>query len=130
MEAKQILVVEDNSDDGLMLRHVVEMVLKHQAALAPDGAQAIRLAEQQQFDLVLLDINLPQVNGWDVAESLRRLAGYDRVPIIAVTAYDLAGYRERMLQAGCDLFLTKPFSLNALTDAITRFLPPESAPAG
>lgn len=122
MTQKHVLVVEDNDDDSKMLSNVLEMVMNQKVTLANDGAEAIRLAGETLFDVVLLDLRLPNLSGTVVAESLRQMESYGNVPIIAVTAYDLAGVRKRALQAGCSHYVTKPIDVQSLIDLVSGYL--------
>jgi CheY-like chemotaxis protein len=122
MTQKHVLVVEDNDDDSKMLSNVLEMVMNHKVTLASDGAEAVRLAGETLFDIVLLDLRLPKLPGVFVAEALRQMESYCGVPIIAVTAYDLAGMRKQALQAGCSLYVTKPIDVQSLIDIVSGYL--------
>jgi CheY-like chemotaxis protein len=122
MTQKHVLVVEDNGDDSKMLSNVIEMVMNHKVTLASDGVEAVRIANETLFDIVLLDLRLPNLTGVGVAEALRRMEGYVNVPIIAVTAYDLAGVRRQALQAGCSTYVTKPIDVQSLIDLVSGYL--------
>jgi CheY-like chemotaxis protein len=122
MIQKHVLVVDDNDDDSKMLSNVLEMVMNQKVTLASDGAQAIQLAGETLFDIVLLDLRLPKLPGVSVAEALRQMEDYGSVPIIAVTAYDLAGVRRQALQAGCSHYVTKPIDVQSLIDLVSGYL--------
>lgn len=122
MIQKHVLVVEDNDDDSRMLSNVLEMVMNHKVTLASDGAEAVRMAGETLFDIVLLDLRLPELPGVSVAEALRQMDRYGSVPIIAVTAYDLAGVRRQALQAGCSHYVTKPIDVQSLVDLVSGYL--------
>ncbi len=122
MIQKHVLVVEDNDDDSKMLSNVIEMVMNQKVTLANDGAEAIRLAGETHFDIVLLDLRLPKLPGVGVAEALRQMESYCSVPIIAVTAYDLAGVRRQAFQAGCSYYVTKPIDVQSLIDLVSGYL--------
>ncbi len=119
---KHVLVVDDNDDDSKMLSNIIEMVMNHKATLANDGLEAVRLAGETLFDIVLLDLRLPRLPGLYVAETLRQMENYYNVPIIAVTAYDLAGLRKQALRAGCSHYVTKPIDVQSLIDLVSRYL--------
>lgn len=123
MMKRQVLVVDDNPDDSNMLAQVVELIFHQPAVVASDGAQAIRLAQEDYFDLILLDLQLPVIEGHDVARALRRMERYYDVPIVAITAYDMASVRWQSLQAGCTVFLNKPINTEALLDILGAYLP-------
>lgn|SRR5574341_329609 len=119
-DPRTILIVEDDEDDALMFRHVIENLLRYQAILARDGQEAVQLASQQTFDLVILDVRLPSLDGEEVARAIRHLDRYQSVPLLALTAYDQRGMRQRCLKAGCTLYMTKPVDIDYLMDAINR----------
>ncbi len=122
MIQKHVLVVDDNGDDSMMLSNVIEMVMNHKVTLVSDGAEAVRVAGETPFDIVLLDLRLPKLPGVNVVKALRRMQNYDNVPIIAVTAYDLAGVRKQALQAGCSQYVTKPIDVQSLIDLVSGYL--------
>lgn len=122
MIKKQVLVVEDNDDDSRMLSNVIEMVMNHKVTLASDGVEAVRIAGETVFDIVLLDLRLPRLPGVSVAEALRQMESYCSVPIIAVTAYDLSGVRRQALQAGCSHYVTKPIDVQSFIDLVSEYL--------
>jgi CheY-like chemotaxis protein len=125
----RILLVEDNeiSRDILMRR------LKrfgHDILVAADGPQAIAHAERDRPDLILMDMTLPGMDGWDATRELRRRSKTSHIPVIALTAHTLPAERERALAAGCDEFEPKPVELEELIRKIETLLihgRPESA---
>ena len=120
----RILLVEDNEDDSMGFTQVVRLIMQYEVALARNGPDAVRLASEEIFDLVLLDLRLPGLSGSEVAQRLRAMAGYREVPIIAVTAYDHAGIRKQSLLAGCNQYLVKPVDVNMIIHTISAYLPP------
>ena len=103
----KILLVEDNDLNRDMLarrlrRHGMEVVE------ALDGSQALQIAAAEQPDLVLMDMNLPEMDGWDATRSLRADASTQHIPVIALTAHAMVGDRERALAVGCNEYETKP----------------------
>ncbi len=121
---RHILLVEDNEDDRRGLSDVVLHLLQHNITMAADGQQAVMLANQVDFDLVLLDLSLPDMKGWDVACALRQMEHYYHVPIILITAYDEEHTHSRSLAMGCDRYLVKPVDVDFLVDVIGEYLPP------
>jgi two-component system cell cycle response regulator DivK len=119
---KHILVVEDSDDEGIMLANIIELVMNHKVTLTRDGVEAVRLAGETHFDVVLLDLRLPSLPGLSVVEALRRMEAYLSVPIIAVTAYDWAGVRSRALQSGCNYYVTKPIDVQSFIDLVSGYL--------
>jgi CheY-like chemotaxis protein len=116
----QILVAEDNPTNQKVLLAYLEMA-GHDTCLVTNGAEAVEAAEAAVYDLVLLDIQMPVMDGLDAARAIRALDGPTaRVPILALTASAAEGDRERFLAAGIDDYLTKPVTMQALFAAITR----------
>jgi len=91
--------------------------------VAEDGIEGVRQASEAQPDLILLDMSLPGLDGWEVARRLKADAATRAIPIIALTAHAMAGDRERALQAGCDDYDTKPVELPRLLDKMAALLP-------
>ena len=108
-----ILYVEDNEDNVYMLvrrlrRHGFEVIV------AADGAQGIEAARRERPDLVLMDLGLPVLDGWEATRRLKEAVETRAIPVIALSAHAMAGERERALQAGCDDYDTKPVDLERL----------------
>jgi hypothetical protein len=127
-QARRVLVVDDNIDAA----ESVAMILRldgHQVRLAHDGAEALRAAEQFEPDVVVLDIGLPGMNGYEVAERLRRQARSRKPVLVALTGYAQESDRQRAAAAGFDHHLTKPVEPVALQDLLAS-LPGDARPAG
>jgi len=93
-----------------------------------DGPSAINAAKEKQFDLILMDINLGLgMNGIEATRQIRKLPGYDSIPIVAVTAYAMVGDREIFLNAGCSHYISKPFTRGELISLIKSIFDPDSA---
>jgi two-component system, cell cycle response regulator DivK len=108
-----ILYVEDNEDNVYMLvrrlrRHGFEVII------AGDGAQGVEAARRERPDLVLMDLGLPVLDGWEATRRLKQAVETRAIPVIALSAHAMAGERERALQAGCDDYDTKPVDLDRL----------------
>lgn len=103
----KILIIEDNEQNLYLARYLLE-ARGHQVFDARDGIEGLAIARVEPFDAILLDIQLPQLDGYQVARRLRQLANCQTVPIIAVTAHALPGDRERALAAGCNGYMEKP----------------------
>ena len=121
-----ILCIEDNSDNMTLLKRALES-RGYTMIPARNGLEGVAIAEKQEVDLVLLDINLPDIDGYEVAKRLRASskAGLDTVPIIAITANALKGDAERALQAGCDVYMSKPINIRELWARVATYLPAE-----
>lgn len=118
----RVLLVEDNE----MNRDMLSRRLTRRGfdiVVAEDGIEGVRQASEAQPDLILLDMSLPGLDGWEVARRLKADAATRAIPIIALTAHAMAGDRERALQAGCDDYDTKPVELPRLLDKMAALLP-------
>lgn len=116
-----ILYVEDNPQNIRLVRKMLNMG-GHDVIEATDGTSGVALAIEQQPDLILMDINLPDIDG---VEATRRLKAQDataKIPIIALTANAMHGDREQFLDSGCDGYLAKPVTRNELLNTVTYFL--------
>jgi CheY-like chemotaxis protein len=117
----RILLVEDNDMNRDMLSRRLQRK-GHEVLLAADGMQAILMAESEVPDLILLDMSLPVIDGWEAARRLKASPATARVPIVALTAHAMAGDREKALAAGCDDYDTKPVDFLNLTAKIDKIL--------
>jgi CheY-like chemotaxis protein len=116
----KILLVEDNEMNRDMLSR--RLIKKgYEVLIAVDSAEGLRMAEADAPDLVLLDMSLPDVDGWETARRLRASPARG-VPIIALTAHVMAGDREKALEAGCDEYETKPVELTRLLEKMEALL--------
>lgn len=116
-----ILYIEDNFDNRMLVRRVLEAE-GYRVIEAEDGVQGIERLQSQPPDLVLVDINLPEIDGYEVTKRFKQLPSMDKVPVIAVTANVMKGDREKTLAAGCDGYIPKPIDIDTLPDQIVRFL--------
>ena len=113
----KILLVEDNEMNRDMLSRRLERK-GYEVVIAADGAQAIALAQSDAPDLILMDMNLPVIDGWEATRRVKALPGMRPIPIIALTAHAMAGDRDKALAAGCDDYDTKPIEFSRLLDKI------------
>jgi two-component system, cell cycle response regulator DivK len=118
---KRILIVEDNELNLKLLQDLLEYQ-GYTILVASRGRAAIDIARQQQPNLILLDIQLPDISGFDVASQLKALERTRSIPIIAVTAFAMVGDRERILASGCDDYIAKPFSIDGVLALIERYV--------
>ncbi len=116
-----ILYVEDNSDNRLLVRRILEAA-DFTVLEAGNASQALNFIKNQPPDLILMDINLPVVDGYTLTSHLKAQPELQRVPIIAMTANVMRGDRERSLQAGCDGYIQKPIDVDELPKQINHFL--------
>ncbi len=117
----KVLLVEDNEMNRDMLSRRLER-RGYEIVLAEDGLQGVEQAATARPDIVLLDMSLPGLDGWEVAGRLKSDPATAAIPIIALTAHAMAGDRERALQAGCDDYDTKPIELPRLLEKMTALL--------
>src|SRR5512139_2523920 len=105
--SKRILVVEDEDDNLVLVVHILKFVLGQQDILiARDGTEAVRMAYDSHPDIILMDLTLPKLDGWEATRSLRSDQQFHKTPIVALTAHAMTGDRELALQAGCNTYLT------------------------
>ncbi len=116
-----ILLVEDHEEIWDFLSRRLKR-RGYDVRLAHDGAAAVERAREDRPDVVLLDMNLPVLDGWTAARTLKQDAATARIPIIALTAHAMAGDREKALEAGCDDYDTKPVDLDRLLGKIQTLL--------
>ncbi len=118
-----VLVIEDDIASRELVRYLLEYS-GHHVTVANDGAAGIELARALRPDLVICDLQMPELNGYEVIKRLHQDPQWRRVPIIAVTAFSMAGDRETALQAGFDEHVTKPIDPEKFVRQIEVFLPP------
>ena len=117
----KILLVEDNEMNRDMLSRRLQK-RGYVLVLAVDGRQALEMARSETPDLILMDLGLPEIDGWEVARRLRADDATGRIPIIALTSHAMAGDREKALEAGCNDYDTKPVDLPRLHQKIRALL--------
>jgi len=122
----KILYVEDNEDNIYMLKSRLSRA-GYTVIIAIDGAQGVALAASERPDLVLMDLSLPVLDGWEAARRIKAAPETSRIPIIALTAHAMPGDQEKALAAGCDDFDTKPVEMPRLLGKIRALVPPGSA---
>lgn len=117
----RILLVEDNELNRDMLSRRLERK-GHEVSIAVDGRQGIDMARAGHFDLVLMDMSLPEIDGWETTRLMRAAPETRTVPIIALTAHAMAGDRDRALAAGCNDYDTKPVEFDRLLGKMAALL--------
>ncbi len=125
----KILLVEDNEFNRDMLSRRLQR-RSFDVVLAEDGAQGIEVAQQSHPDLILMDMDLPVLDGWEATRRLKADPATKAIPVIALTAHALQTDCDRAYQSGCDDFATKPIDFNNLLDKITRALAATSPEPG
>jgi two-component system cell cycle response regulator DivK len=123
-----ILYIEDNEDNMMLVKRALE-ARGYRLLEAENGLNGIAVAENQDVDLILLDINLPDVDGYEVARRLRTSSksALTYVPIIAVTANALKGDAEKALESGCDVYMSKPINIRELWARVEAYVPSPSS---
>jgi two-component system, cell cycle response regulator DivK len=123
----RILYVEDNEDNVYMLTRRLQ---KHgfEISVAQDGEQGLAMARHERPDLILLDLSLPVLDGWETARRLKQAPDTQAIPIIALSAHAMAGDREKALAVGCDDYDTKPVVLERLLGKMRTLLSIGSGP--
>jgi two-component system cell cycle response regulator DivK len=121
---EKILCIEDNPDNMILIRRVLQ-ARGYQLLEAETGAEGLSLSKDREIKLVLLDINLPDIDGYEIARRLRSDLNHRdmRIPIIAITANALKGDAEKALDSGCDVYMAKPINIHELWARVDFFLP-------
>jgi two-component system cell cycle response regulator DivK len=118
---KKILLVEDNEMNRDMLSR--RLARKgYEVSIAVDGRQGVEMAQSAAPDLILMDMSLPVLDGWEATRQLKNADATRHIPVIALTAHAMSGDRERALEAGCDDYDTKPIELPRLLEKIETML--------
>jgi len=117
----RILIIEDNRQNMYLLAFLLRNY-GHEVIEAFDGPQGIESAKKERPDLILLDIQLPQMDGYTVAREIRSIEFLKEIPIVAVTSYAMAGDREKTIAAGCSGYIEKPINPGTFMDQISQFL--------
>src|SRR5262245_54276638 len=113
----KILYVEDNEDNIFMLKNRLTRA-GHTVVIAKDGAQGVAMALSERPDMILMDLSLPVLDGWEATRQIKAAPGTRDIPVIAITANAMAGDREKALAAGCDDYDTKPIEMPRLLGKI------------
>lgn len=123
---KRILIVEDNE---LNLKLFRDLLGAHgfETVETKEGKEALRLTREMSPDLILMDIQLPEISGLDVTRAIKAEPALRHIPIIAVTAFAMKDDEEKILQAGCEAYISKPISIIPFLDTIRQFLAPRDA---
>jgi len=125
----KILIVEDNE----LSRDMLSRRLRRkgfEVLVATDGQEGIAMAQRELPDLVLMDLSLPDLDGWEATRRLKKDAKTQNIPVIALTAHAMSGDREKAIDAGCDEYDTKPIDLRRLLSKMIRFVEDPEASGG
>lgn len=122
MTAKRVLVIEDNADNLELVKFLLEQA-GFAAVGVVDGKQGLAWLKENRPDLILLDMSLPEIDGWKLAGMFKSDPGLQGVPVVALTAHTLPGDRKRALDAGCDGYISKPLDVVNFARTVAGFLP-------
>jgi two-component system cell cycle response regulator DivK len=117
-----VLYIEDHPDNMTLVRRILQSE-SYTLIEAKTGFQGIFFAENQDVDVILLDINLPDIDGYEVARRLRKSekAGLAHIPIVAITANAMKGDSQKALEAGCNMYISKPINIQELLEKVAKF---------
>ena len=118
---RRILLVEDVEDNRGIVRQLAAR-LKAELLEAHDGASGLHMAQQDLPDVILMDMSLPVLDGWETTRALKQDPATAGIPIIALTAHAMAGDRERALSIGCDEYVSKPIDVPSFLELLARYL--------
>ena len=117
----RVLLVEDNEMNRDMLsRRLIKV--GYEVAMAVDGAEGVAMAKAGPYDIILMDMSLPVIDGWEATRQIRSEPALAKVPIIALTAHAMAGDRDKAMEAGCSDYDTKPVEITRLLGKMTALL--------
>lgn len=117
-----ILYIEDNPDNRMLVRRI--LVSEGYSVLeAVNAFDALNILKNNRPDLILMDINMPDMDGYTLTARIKSMPGFERIPILAVTANVMRGDKEKTLEAGCDGYIQKPLDIDQLIREVERFLP-------
>lgn len=125
-DLKTVLLVEDNEDNLVVYRTILEHV-GFRVIEARDGEEGVSRAREHLPDLILMDISIPKMDGWEATQRLKADTSTKEIPIIALTAHALEEDRQKALQAGCDGYLAKPVEPRRVVQEVERFVGPARA---
>ncbi len=114
----RVLIIEDNADSREIFRTVLE-IAHYEVTEAVDGEDALKKIEESEYCVILVDLSLPKISGWDIIERIKEK--YPSTPLIAATAHAMAGDRDRALKAGCDDYISKPLKPSDLVKKVNKY---------
>jgi CheY-like chemotaxis protein len=121
MIMKRVLVVEDNMDTYELVRFILEKN-GYETFLAMNGRDGVNAAIKQKPDLIIMDMAMPEMDGWTATSMIKKDPRTLAIPLIALTAHALPGDRQRAMDAGCDEYITKPMDLIELVDSVNNWV--------
>jgi CheY-like chemotaxis protein len=120
-EPLTVLLVEDTEDNRFMMRRLLEMT-GYRVIEAMNGEEAVKMAEAESPELILMDLSLPVIDGLAATRLIRKLPNSKSTPIIAVSAHDTSDFQSEAIEAGCNTYVTKPIDFNDLEQLIAQLL--------
>lgn len=121
LQNKTILHIEDNPDNRVLVKRLLQSA-SYRVLEAADAFEAITVLRRNRPDLILMDINMPGVDGYTLTSKFKTIPGLRNIPIIAITANAMRGDREKTLRAGCDGYIEKPIDIDKLLTQVARFI--------
>jgi two-component system cell cycle response regulator DivK len=121
MSSATILNIEDNIDNRMLIRRVL-MAEGYKIVEAGNAGEGLEVLRSLHPDLILMDINMPDMDGYSLTARIRSIPGFENVPIVALTANVMRGDREKSLEAGCDGYIQKPIDIDLLPQQVERYL--------
>jgi two-component system cell cycle response regulator DivK len=119
--SKKVLIVEDNELNMKLFRDLLE-AHGFETVQTREGLKALDMAREHKPDLILMDIQLPEVSGLDVTKWIKNDASLSSIPVLAVTAFAMKGDEERILEGGCEGYLSKPITVTTFIETVRKFL--------
>lgn len=120
---RRILIVEDEEANIAVLLNILQLMMgQEQVFVARDGHEGIKLAQEHVPEIILMDLSLPKLDGWEVTRSLKAKPQFKNVPILALTAHAMVGDRDRALDAGCDDYFAKPIEVDEFIQFMRPYL--------
>jgi len=116
-----ILHIEDNIDNRVLVRRLLQAE-DYQVVEAENATQALTIIQDLTPDLILMDINMPEMDGYTLTKKIKSIPHFSNIPVLAITANVMKGDRERTLQAGCDGYIDKPIDIDKFYETITQFM--------
>ena len=120
-QQRTVLLVEDTEDNRFMMRRLLEMT-GYRVVEATNGEEAVKLAEAESPQLILMDLSLPVIDGLAATRLIRKIPDFAAIPIIAVSAHDTSDFQSEAIDAGCNSYVTKPIDFNELEELIAKLL--------
>ena len=119
--AKTVLIVEDSELNMRLFNDLLE-AFGYRTVKTRDGRQALPLAREHKPDLIVMDIQLPEVSGLEITDRLKKDPALSAIPVVAVTAFAMRGDEQKIMAAGCDAYLSKPISVTTFLETIRKFI--------